>query len=219
MKKLVSERDIIDLYNAGKRLVEIDKNTIVTPLAKDKIKELGIKIYVKSNSGNFSDNDYCDTAAKSCKFIIGGDHTGYDIKPIVKVYLESKGHRVVDIGTHSKESCDYTDYARYAAVKIAMREADYGLLLDATGIPSAITANKVPGIRAATCYNEFSAKSARQHNNANILVMGVKTLGIEVIKSIIDVWLNSSFEGGRHKRRIDKISALEKEFKDGIPFS
>lgn len=97
-------------------------------------------------------------------------------------------------------------------MKVKNGEVDFAVLVDATGIPSAITANKIPGIRACTCYNEFSARSGREHNNGNVLVMGARTLGEETIKSILEVWLNTPFGGERHQRRLDKITAIEKEF-------
>ena len=113
-----------------------------------------------------------------------------------------------------EKSCDYPDFAEAVSEKVQLGKVDCGLIIDATGIPSAITANKLEGIRAATCYNEFSAKSARSHNDANVLVLGAKTLGEETIKSIVDVWLNTSFEGGRHQRRLDKITGIERKYKN-----
>ena len=118
----------------------------------------------------------------------------------------------MDIGTYSEESVDYPDYAQQVAERVALNEFNYGILIDATGIPSAMTANKIPGIRAATCYNEFSAKSSREHNNANVLVLGAKALGDESLKSIVDIWLSSQFLGDRHQRRLDKITAIEKKY-------
>ena len=97
------------------------------------------------------------------------------------------------------------------AKKVKERSVDWGIIIDATGIPSAITANKLKGIRAATCYNEFSARSAREHNNANILVIGAKAIGEETAKSILDAWLTTNFGGGRHQRRLDKITQIEND--------
>ena len=125
-------------------------------------------------------------------------------------YLGEKGFDVNDKGTYDEQSCDYPDFAIAVAKEVMSGNCDYGICFDATGIPSAITANKLKGIRAATCYNEFSAWSARNHNNANVLVMGAMTLGPETIKSIIDKFFSTEFAGGRHQRRLDKISALEK---------
>ncbi|NOX17320.1 MAG: ribose 5-phosphate isomerase B [Chlorobi bacterium] len=141
---------------------------------------------------------------------IGSDHTGYQLKGVIAKYLSDKGFGVLDCGTFSEESCDYPDFANEVAQKVVQKQVRFGVMIDATGIPSAITANKIAGIRAATCYNEFSAKSAREHNNANMLVLGAKTLGEETIKSIVDKWIATDFAGGRHQRRLDKITAIEK---------
>jgi len=100
------------------------------------------------------------------------------------------------------------------AKSISRGETDYGILIDATGIPSAIAANKIKGIRAATCFNTFTARSSRAHNNSNILVVGAKALGEETIKLIVDEWLSTQFEGGRHQKRLDKITDIEKEKAD-----
>ncbi|NMB80861.1 MAG: ribose 5-phosphate isomerase B [Ignavibacteria bacterium] len=149
---------------------------------------------------------------KSQKIVVGSDHTGVKVKKLVVEFLKSKLYEVLDVGTYSEESVDYPDIAFNVANRVVNKEFELGIIIDATGIPSAITANKIPGIRAATCYNEFSAKSSREHNDANILVLGAKAVGEETIKSIIDVWLNSNFLGDRHQRRLDKIKAIEDKY-------
>ncbi|MBM4170946.1 MAG: ribose 5-phosphate isomerase B [Ignavibacteria bacterium] len=146
------------------------------------------------------------------KIAIGSDHTGVIAKKVLVEFLKTKKFEVTDIGTYSEESVDYPDIATNIAVRVKGGEVEFGIIIDATGIPSAITANKFKGIRAATCYNEFSAKSAREHNNANILVLGAKSLGEETLKSITDVFLSSKFLGDRHQRRLDKIKAIEEKF-------
>ena len=120
-----------------------------------------------------------------------------------------KGFEVIDAGTFDETSCDYPDYAKKVALQVTSGESNFGILIDATGIPSAITANKIKGIRAATCYSNFSAKSSRAHNNANVLVVGSKTLGDETVKEIVSEWLATDFEGGRHQKRLDKITDIE----------
>jgi ribose 5-phosphate isomerase B len=210
-RKLITEKDIQDLILKGKRKLEVAGNEIITPAARDKINENLIKI-VKVNfnsTANFS-NNLTGIFSTYKKVAIGSDHTGFAIKKLVKKYLEDKGYEITDVGTFDENSCDYPDFAIKVAEHIQQKQSDFGILLDATGIPSAITANKISGIRAATCYNEFSAKSAREHNNANIIVMGAKTLGEETIKSILETFLNSNFLGERHQRRLDKITQLEK---------
>lgn len=208
MKKLITEQYVIDIIKSGANSIEVCENCLLTPLAMDRIKSSKIQIVKKKNDGNIKE----DILADNNKIAIGGDHTGFEIKEILKKYLKDKNFDVIDVGTNSKESCDYPDFAIAVAKKVGMKEVRFGILIDATGIPSAITANKFPGIRAATCYNEFSAKSAREHNNANIIVLGAKTLGEETIKSVLDTWFKTNFAGERHQKRLNKITEVEKYF-------
>ena len=207
MKKVFTEEDIIRLYREGSNVVIAGKADIFTPSALDKIKEfnLTVKLLEKGKP------EIASVGPGISKVVaIGGDHTGFKIKSIISKYLTNKSYNIKDVGTFSEQSCDYPDFAYEVAQKVVKKEVEFGIIIDATGIPSAITANKVPGIRAATCYNEFSAKSAREHNDANILVLGAKTLGEETIKSIIDKWIVTDFAGERHQRRLDKITAIER---------
>lgn len=209
-KKLITEKDILDIIYKGKRKFEVTGNELFTPAAKDKITEAGIKI-VKVSSSRVDGLAYnSGPFYKFKKVAIGGDHTGFVAKKILMKILSDQGYEVIDVGTYDDTSCDYPDFAIKVSELVKNGTAYFGILLDATGIPSSITANKIAGIRAATCYNEFSARSAREHNNANIIVLGAKTLGEETIKSILNVWLNSEFLGDRHQRRLDKITKLEK---------
>ncbi len=213
MKKLITEKDI---YNSAKEseIILIGKDDILTPSAKDKIKELRLKVVDKDEAeklGDESRNLYKTT--RQNKIVIGSDHTGFKTKNMLTRVLTEKGFQLIDVGTYDEKSCDYPDFAFAAAKKVQEAEADFGILIDATGIPSAITANKLNGIRAATCYNEFSARSAREHNDANVLVMGAKTLGEETMKSILEVWLITKFGGGRHQKRLDKIAGIEKKYR------
>lgn len=205
MKKAVTESDVLKIIKSGVGEIHLGKDDILTPLAIDRIKHSGLKIVRDGSAENVLPD------LKKI-IIIGSDHTGVKAKKIIVDYLKNKSIEVIDIGTYSEESVDYPDIAFNVASRVVNREFDFGILLDATGIPSAITANKIPGIRAATCYNEFSAKSSREHNNANVLVLGAKSLGDESLKSIVEIWLNSSFLGDRHQRRLDKISAIEEKY-------
>lgn len=213
MKKLFTEKDI---YNAAKesKTILVGRNDILTPSAKDKIKELGMTIIDKDEAEKLgNDISGINKAGRSNVIVIGSDHTGFKVKNMLTKILNEKGFNLIDVGTYDEKSCDYPDYAFAVAKKVQTGEADFGIVIDATGIPSAITANKLSGIRAATCYNEFSARSAREHNDANILVLGAKSLGEETIKSILEVWLKTGFEGGRHQKRLDKISGIEKNYR------
>jgi len=204
MKKAITENDILLLIKKGLTEVHLKDNEILTPSAIDRIKQARLKIIFDVDEKNYTQFFR--------KIVIGSDHTGVKIKKILVEYLKNKNYEVVDVGTYTEDSVDYPDIALNVAQRVASKEFDCGILIDATGIPSAITANKIPGIRAATCYNEFSAKSSREHNDANIISLGAKTLGEESIKSIIDVWLNSNFLGERHQRRLDKVKAIEEKF-------
>jgi len=211
MKKIITEAEVIAKYKNGEKILAIGEIDIVTPLAKDKIKELGITVVKKAASDKieFTPSDGSSIVQKRNAVALGGDHTGYTVKNLLSKILVEKGFSVQDVGTYDEKSCDYPDYAFAVSKKVKSGEVDFGILVDATGIPSAITANKVRGIRAATCYNEFTAKSAREHNNANILVVGAKALGEETIKGILGAWLNTKFGGERHQRRLDKITEIE----------
>lgn len=216
MKRLFTEKDIADLAAKGIKTVTLSKNDLITPSAIDKVKELGFKI-VYGEAPESIDTIYrkrVQSKSEVAKVIaIGSDHTGFKMKSIISEMLISKGYSMVDVGTFDEKSCDYPDFAAAVAEKVKNMEAGFGILVDATGIPSAITANKVPGILAATCYNEFTAASAREHNNANVLVIGAKALGEESIKSIVNTFFNKKFLAGRHQRRLDKIFTLEEKYK------
>ena len=145
------------------------------------------------------------------KIAIGSDHGGYELKAILVSYLKESGYDVTDMGCHSTQSVDYPDIARTVAESVAAGAFDKGILLCGTGIGISIAANKVKGIRAALCHDHLTALLAAQHNNANILCMGGRTTGPETARDMIDTWLNTPFEGGRHVRRLEKIAAISCE--------
>jgi len=212
MKKLITEREIIELEKKGIKVLVRTKDTIITPLAADRIRASKFSVIEKEilQTKNLHSPETHQVNSGN-KIAIGSDHTGFKLKNILIKYLVENGFLVFDAGTYDENSCDYPDYAKKVATKVANQEYDFGILIDASGIPSAITANKIKGIRAATCYNAFSARSSRAHNNSNVLVVGAKALGEETIKLIINEWLSTSFEGGRHQRRLDKITDIENE--------
>jgi len=140
---------------------------------------------------------------------LGCDHGGYALMQAVKKHLEEIGLEYKDFGTYSEDSCDYPDYAEPAAKAVASGECSRGILICGTGIGISIAANKIHGIRAALCSDCFSAEATRRHNDANMLAMGARVLGEGLALKIVDTFLNTPFDGGRHQRRIEKISALE----------
>lgn len=208
MKKAVTEIEVLKIIKSGSKEVHLSKDDVLTPLAIDRIKHAGMTV-IKDGKSDFS------SLKTVKKIVIGSDHTGVKVKKIIVEFLKSKDYEVMDVGTYSEESVDYPDIAFNVAQRVINKEYDRGIIIDATGIPSAITANKIPGIRAATCYNEFSAKSSLEHNDANILVVGAKAIGEESIKSIVEIWLKYDFLGDRHQKRLDKIKTIEQKYSKG----
>jgi len=145
------------------------------------------------------------------KIAIGSDHRGFTAKEKIKGMLKAMSHEVLDFGTDSDVSCDYPDIAYPTCAAIIQGEADYGILLCGTGIGVDICANKVAGIRAALCHDEVTAEMSRRHNKANVLCLPADLIGDEIMRRIVDVWLKTEFEGGRHERRINKIKEYEKK--------
>jgi len=142
---------------------------------------------------------------------IGSDHRGFILKRQLKEYLIELGHSVLDCGVESGETGDYPDIALSVAEKVARKVCDFGILIDMVGVGSAIAANKIKGIRAATCHNVESAKSSRAHNDANILVLGSSFVNRGLARRMVKVWLETPFEGGRHAKRVEKIARIERE--------
>lgn len=146
------------------------------------------------------------------KIAIGSDHAGLVLKNEIIKHLKAKNIQHEDFGTFTEESCDYPDFAEKVADKVADKSFELGILVCGTGIGISIAANKVPGIRAALCSDTFSAHACREHNDANILALGARVVGIGLALDIVDSFLNASFEGSRHSKRIDKISQIEKKY-------
>ena len=143
------------------------------------------------------------------KIAIACDHGALNLKNAAVAHLSARGYEVVDFGTHTPDSCDYPDYAAAAARAVASGECDKGIVLCTTGIGVSITANKVKGIRCALLSDLMSARLTRQHNNTNMMALGAGVVGEKLALEIIDTWLDTEFQGGRHQRRIDKMMAYE----------
>ncbi len=143
------------------------------------------------------------------KVAVGSDHRGVRIRAKVVEVLHRLGHEVIDVGTFVDGPCDYPDIAVLVARKIRVGEVDRGILICGTGIGMAIAANKFPGIRAAPCYDDLTAELSRLHNDANVLCLSGDMLGPRLVERIVDIWLRTGFEGGRHSRRLQKIREME----------
>jgi ribose 5-phosphate isomerase B len=145
------------------------------------------------------------------KVAIASDHRGFHLKEKVISLLKSKGHEVIDDGPASENSVDYPEFAALVARKVSNKEVDRGILICGTGIGMAIAANKFPGVRAAACADEVTAELSRRHNDLNILCLSGDLISSRVCERLVEIWMDTEFEGGRHARRIDRIAELEKE--------
>ncbi|HVX60826.1 MAG TPA: ribose 5-phosphate isomerase B [Pirellulales bacterium] len=145
------------------------------------------------------------------RIAIGSDHRGFDVKQKLIELLKQLGQEVVDVGACGPESCDYPDIAAVVGQQVSQREVDRGILICGTGIGMSIAANKFPGVRAAPCHDDLSAEMSRRHNDLNVLCLSADMLGEKLIDRMVEIWLKTEFEGGRHARRVEKIQQLENQ--------
>jgi ribose 5-phosphate isomerase B len=146
------------------------------------------------------------------KIAIGTDHAGFEFKESLKKQLEGMGHEVTDVGTHGTASCDYPDFALLVAQAVASGLQERGILICGAGHGMAIAANKVPGIRAATCYDDYSARMSREHNDANVLVLPSRVIALSRGLELTQIFLKTAWEGGRHAARLEKIRDIERKY-------
>jgi ribose 5-phosphate isomerase B len=146
------------------------------------------------------------------RIAIGSDHGGVELKDNIAAFLRERGIEVVDCGTNGADSVDYPDFAEKVALAVVNAEVSCGIIICGTGIGISIAANKIPGIRAALVTDPFMARMAREHNDANIIALGGRVLETETARQCVAAWLDAAFEGGRHQRRLDKITELEKKY-------
>ncbi|HEX8369783.1 MAG TPA: ribose 5-phosphate isomerase B [Pyrinomonadaceae bacterium] len=201
-KSLITEDDLRGL-EAGARL-RVSENARFTPLADDLIREKAINLIKKSERRG---------SAKVQSIAVGCDHGGFEFKEQLKEHLGQTGFRVHDFGTNSKDAVDYPDFAHAVARAVSDRAVDVGIIIDGAGIGSAMTANKVPGVRAAACYTVALAKNSREHNGANVLTLGSGQNNFSEIKEIVQAFLTSDLTEDRHKKRVGKIEAIERQYK------
>ncbi len=185
--------------------VVIAPGTLVTPLAREEAERRGISIRVAEAPDGAGEPGW----HRPRRVAIGADHGGYELKEQLKGHLRDWGYTVLDLGTDSTAAVDYPDFAEAVANAVARGDAECGVVIDSAGIGSSIAANKVPGVRAALCYDRATARNSREHNDANVLSLGARMIPAEVAREILAIWLETPFAGGRHQRRVDKIRALE----------
>ena len=186
--------------------ITIAADTLITPLAREEAERRRITLRIAEAAPGQ------DEPARRGVVAIGADHGGYELKEQLKRYLREWSYTVLDLGTDSTAAVDYPDFAEAVANAVARGQAWRGVVIDSAGIGSAIAANKVPGVRAALCYDRATARNSREHNDANLLSLGARTIPPELAREILAVWLDTPFAGGRHQRRVDKISAIEARF-------
>ena len=218
MPRLVSERHVLDALAAGQSRLAVSENALVTALARDTAKERGVEIVTDAGTPvAFPAEPARQPSAPARTLAVACDHAGFEIKDALAQHARQLGWTVTDLGTDSAESVDYPDFAYAVARTVHLGQVQLGLMIDGVGVGSAIVACKVPGVRAALCPDTFSAFNARAHNDANVLTLGSRTMGVEVCKRVLAEFLATDFEGGRHARRVDKIRDVEARFLPGTP--
>jgi ribose 5-phosphate isomerase B len=213
MKPLITAADLGRVPQNGD--LAITDDTLVTPLAREEAERRGITFRIASahareREPSSSAASVESSSEKSARIVaIGADHGGFELKQQLKDHLRDWGYQVLDLGTDSEEAADYPDFAEAVGNAVARGEARLGIVLDSAGIGSSIAANKVPGVRAALCYDRATARNSREHNDANVLTLGAKLIAPEAAREIVALWLSTPFAGGRHQRRVDKIRSIE----------
>ena len=206
---LITEEAVAKIER-GRRL-NVPPGARVTPLARQIALERNITLAGAPNPDT-SASPHRPSAEGRRIVAIGADHGGVALKDSLRPFLEELGYTAVDCGAHSSEPVDYPDVALAVAEWVSGGRAWRGILIDGAGIGSCIAANKVPGVRAALCYDQATAVNSREHNDANVLTLGAGLIGTTLAKQIVKTWLETEFGGGRHARRVDKIVAIEKRF-------
>jgi ribose 5-phosphate isomerase B len=200
-RPVLTAQDLEKIPEGGE--IAIAPDTLITPLARDTAEQRQIKIRIEHPKAESASPNHARIVA------LGADHGGYVLKEQLKNYLREWGYTPLDLGTESTDPVDYPDFAEVVANAVVRGEAWRGVVVDSAGIGSAIAANKVPGARAALCYDRASAKNSREHNDANILTLGAKMISEETAREVLATWLATNFAAGRHQKRIDKIRAIE----------
>jgi ribose 5-phosphate isomerase B len=200
-KLVITEDDVRGLERGA--VLRISESARLTPLAADIVNDLGIELVRRIPRSGLKQKK---TVA------IGADHGGYPMKEELKSFLEELGHRVHDFGTNSESAVDYPDFAHAVARAVSDGSVDVGIVIDGAGVGSAMTANKVPGVRAAACYSVEVARNSREHNDANVLTLGSKTITSDQMREIVRAWLGTEISEDRHRKRVAKIDAVERQY-------
>ena len=236
-KALVTEREIRRAAREGKKNLDVT-GAVVTPSARDLAGALGVVLAgdVRSGRGErqargappkrqaatatpparnpspapATNPPPAATPASKPAIALGADHGGVAMKNAIAEHLRAAGYPITDLGTNSSDAVDYPDFAVAVARAVASKQATFGIMVDGAGIGSCMAANKIPGVRAAMCYDVTTASNAREHNGANVLTLGGGLLGTRLALAVVDTFLSTPFAGGRHAKRVEKIDALDR---------
>lgn len=193
--RIILVEDLLDVPDGG--TFPVPANVLVSDLAREEAEKRGIVL----------------EEAPSGRIALGADHGGFAMKEKLKAYLSGLGFDFHDFGSFDEKPVDYPDIAAQVALAVSRGNFQFGIILDGAGIGSCMAANRVPGVLAALCYDEATARNSREHNYANVLTLGARMLSEEQLKSVVKTWLSTPYGEARHKRRVDKILALEKRFR------
>ena len=221
-RAVITEARVREAARAGRALT-VPANAVITPAARDAAEQLGIRLEPAGASapagaepglqpvgGASRAHSAPSTQHPAPRTVaLGADHGGFPMKEQLKEVLAELGCEVVDIGTHSTDAVDYPDFALAVARAVAEGRAECGIMVDGAGIGSSMVANKVPGVRAALCYDLTTARNAREHNDANVLTLGGTLIGMRLASDIVRAFLGTAFAGGRHATRVAKINRLD----------
>lgn len=210
MKKLITEREVFEAWKQRRTKIILSSDGIITPAAAEAAKFRNISLLKSPESAATAPQHKLPDVSR---IVLGCDHGGFDLKIVLIEYLQELGVETEDVGTFSTASVDYPDYAHLVAQKVARDLSLLGIIVDGAGVGSAMVANKVPGVRAAACYDVHTARNSREHNFANILTLGSRVTGVDIAKEIVRTWLQTGPGAERHKRRVDKIMQIDRKYR------
>jgi ribose 5-phosphate isomerase B len=208
-RRFITGEDVQSLPRGA--ILDLPKGAILTDIAREWIEKKQIRVVLEGESQGKTNHK-----AHQGRIALGSDHAGYEMKEAVKILLSQMGESFVDYGTYSTESVDYPDFAHAVALAVAVGNAELGIVVDGAGIGSAMTANKVPGVRAAPCPDEATARNSREHNDANVLTLGARLISKEKMTQVVRAFLASEITEERHRRRVRKMVRIERKYYRGV---
>lgn len=213
MKKLITERDVLNACKQRHTKIILSADGIVTPAAADAARHRKIEIVRGTSSAIETNSQPLPHSAQPSKVVFGSDHGGFELKSELLSFVDELGYATEDVGTFSTDSVDYPDYAHLVAQRVARDATIVGIIIDGAGVGSAMVANKVPGIRAAACYDAYTARNSREHNFANVLTLGSRVIGVDIAMQVLKTWLETDYGAERHARRVAKIMEIEQKYR------